>query len=173
LVKVEGALYSVPSAWKGLDAMSYIGPEDVRIVCRGEVEMHERQRFGGKSIRYRHYLPELARKPQALRQVMAELLEELAEPYAEFWRLLVDQHGPRDGARVFARVIEAVCDHGEEAVAIAVRRLLDAGSTGVLPLPRAETGQLSTEVPQQLRSYKVESASAASYDALLAEVDHE
>lgn len=173
LVKVEGALYSVPSAWKGLDAMAYIGPEDVRIVCRGEVEVHERQRFGGKSIRYRHYLPELAHKPQALRQVMPELLEELAEPYGEFWRLLVDQHGPRDGARVFARVIEAICDHGEEKVGSAVRRLLEAGSTGVLPLPQAEASQLRTEVPQRLRSYEVESASAASYDMLLVEVDHE
>jgi transposase len=68
-VRVEGAWYSVPSRWAGLSAMAYVGPEDVKLFCRGEEQTHPRQPFGGKSIRYRHYLPELARKPQAVRQV--------------------------------------------------------------------------------------------------------
>ncbi|MCK6555612.1 hypothetical protein L6Q96_13690 [Candidatus Binatia bacterium] len=54
----------------------------------------ERKRFGEKRIRYRHYLPELAQKPQAVRQVAAELLSELGEPYGALCRLLVDSHGP-------------------------------------------------------------------------------
>jgi hypothetical protein len=46
-------------------------------VCRGEAATHPRQRFGGKRIRYQHYLSELARKPQAA----PELVAELGEPY--------------------------------------------------------------------------------------------
>jgi hypothetical protein len=172
LVKVEGAVYSVPSEWKGLAATAYVGPEDVRIVCRGEDTTHERQRFGGKRIRYRHYLPELSRKPQALRQVMPELLGELTTPYGELWRLLVDQHGPRDAARVFARVIEAIGDHGEQTVAAAIRRSLERGRNGLFPLVCVETTPLRMVVPDSLRRYEVESVSARTYDALL-EVGHE
>jgi len=172
LVKVEGSVYSMPSEWKGLEATAYVGPEDVRFVCRGEETTHARQRFGGKSILYRHYLPELARKPQALRQVMPELLGELAEPFGELWRLLVDQHGPRDAARVFARVIEAIGDHGEQKVAGAIARSIDAGRKEVFPLTCVDTTRVRTEVPESLRRYEVESVSASTYDALL-EVGHE
>ena len=67
VVKVEGAWYSVPSRWARLDATAYVGVEEVRIVCRGEEVIHPRERFGGRRIRYQHYLSELARKPQAVR----------------------------------------------------------------------------------------------------------
>ena len=67
VVKVEGAWYSVPSRWARLDATGYVGVEEVRIVCRGEEVIHPRERFGGRRIRYQHYLSELARKPQAVR----------------------------------------------------------------------------------------------------------
>ena len=40
---------------------------------------HPRKRFGERSIDYRHYLPELARKPQAVRQVLPELLRDLGD----------------------------------------------------------------------------------------------
>ena len=63
VVKVEGAWYSVPSRWARLDATAYIGVEEVRIACRGEEVIHPRERFGGRRIRYQHYLSELARKP--------------------------------------------------------------------------------------------------------------
>ena len=46
---------------------------------------HPRQRFGGRRVSYRHYLGELSRKPQALRQVAPELLAELGEPYGRLW----------------------------------------------------------------------------------------
>ncbi len=172
LVKVEGSVYSVPSEWKGLAATAYVAPEEVWIVCRGEDTTHARTRFGGKSIRYRHYVPELARKPQALRQVMPELLEELPPPFGALWRLLVDQHGPRDAARVFARVIEAIGDHGEQTVADAIQHSLAAGRSGVFPLACIASTPMRTEVPESLRRYDVEAVSARTYDALL-EVGHE
>ena len=131
---------------------------------------HERGRFGEKRIRYRHYLPELAKKPQALRQVAAELLGELGEPYGELWRLLVDTHGPREAARVFARVLGAVVAHGEEPVAGALRVSLAAGRLDLLALastlsePRTA---ITIAVPPALASYDVEHARAADYDHLL------
>ncbi len=124
LVQVGGATYSVPSPWKGLKATAYIGADQVRIVCRGESITHERQGFGGKIVRYRHYLSELARKPQAVRQVAAELLFELGEPFGKLWRVLVDTHGPGEAARIFARVLAAICEHGEQQVSLAIAAAL-------------------------------------------------
>jgi len=168
LVRVEGAVYSVPCQWKLLDATAYVGAADVRLVCQGEQLTVERQRFGGKRIRYRHYLPELARKPQALRQVAGELLVELGEPFAGLWRLLVDTHGPREAARAFARVLGTVVDHGEAAVAAAIGRALAAERTDLLALAQFITRPPRPQitVPPALAAYHIESASAATYDRL-------
>ena len=78
LVRLEGAVYSVPSRWAGLDLIVRIGATTVTIVGReGTRILHPRKRFGQRSIDYRHYLSELARKPQAVRQVLPELLRDL------------------------------------------------------------------------------------------------
>lgn len=69
MVRIEGAWYSVPSRWARLNATAYLGVDDVRITCMGESVTHPRSRFGTRQIRYRHYLPELSRKPHAVRQV--------------------------------------------------------------------------------------------------------
>ena len=90
-VQIGAATYSVSSSWARLEATAYVGVEDIRLVCRGETEVVPRQRRGGKRISYRHYLPELARKPQAVRQVAPELVAELGEPYG---RLLVSPGRP-------------------------------------------------------------------------------
>ena len=55
--------------------------------------LHPRKRFGQRSIDYRHYLSELARKPQAVRQVLPDLLRDLGDPFPAIWDQL---HG---GAR--------------------------------------------------------------------------
>ena len=68
VVKVEGAWYSVPSRWARLDATAYVGVEEVRIACRGEEVIHPRERFGGRRIRYQHYLShisQMAKKSQS------------------------------------------------------------------------------------------------------------
>ena len=100
-MRVEGAWYSVPSHWARLDATAYLGVEEVRIVCRGEEVTHPKERAGGRRIRYQHYLPELARKPQAVRQVALELVAELGEPYGPpaadgifWWRLTAPRTAP-------------------------------------------------------------------------------
>jgi transposase len=167
-VRIEGAWYSVPSGWAGLTAMAYVGPEDVRIVCRGQEELHPRQLFGGKSIRYRHYLPELARKPQAVRQVAAELIGELGEPFGTLWRLLVDSHGPREAGRAFARILGAITHHGEEPVAQAVRQALAADRLDqIVLIAEPKPALASIPVPAALCGYVIESARVADFDALL------
>ena len=172
-VRVEGAYYSVPSTWAGLAVTAYVGPEEVEIVSRGQRTTHGRQRFGAKATVYRHYLPELSRKPQALRQVAAELLGELGEPFGEFWRLLVDRHGPADAARVLARVLEAVCERGETVVGEVVRRMLKDGETGLLALPCKQELPVRIVVPEPLRTVEIEQAKASRYDALLCEAHND
>jgi transposase len=167
LTKIEGAWYSVPSHWKSLSATAYVGCEEVEIRCRDEAVRHPRQPFGGRRVAYRHYLDELSRKPQALRQVAPELLGELASPYRDLWRLLVDRQGSADASRAFARILGAVCDHGEELVARAIEKAIEAGRTDLIPLPGAVC--TTVEVPESLRGYAVEQSSARAYDGLLTE----
>lgn len=73
---------------------------------------------------YRHYLPELARKPQALRQVAPALLPELGEPYHTLWTLVATTHGEREAARVLATLLAALVAHGDEAVTAALTPVL-------------------------------------------------
>jgi len=169
MICLDGAVYSVPCHWKLLDATAYVGPEDVRLVCAGETVVVERQRFGGKRIRYRHYVPELARKPQAVRQVATELLAELGEPFGQLWRLLVDAHGPKEAARTFARVLGVVAEHGEGAVAGAITAALAANRTDLLALAQHLTQpppRPVVAVPATLAAYEIEAPSATTYDAL-------
>ena len=167
LAQVEGAWYSVPSEWARLDATADISPDSVKIICRGEVVTHPRQPFGGRSIRYRHYLSELSRKPQAVRQVAPELLRELEEPFGRLWTLLVDTHGAREAGRVLARVLAAIVDHGEAPVREAIGRALAADRLDLLALTRTEA-PISVPVPDRLARYEIETASAADYNVLLA-----
>ena len=170
-VRIEGATYSVPSHWASLRATAYVGVEDVRIHCCGQSETYPKERKGGQKIRYRHYLAELARKPQAVRQVAPELLRELGEPYGRLWEMLVERYGAKEASRVLARILGALVDHGEAAVADALEAALSNGRCDLLSLserihdpterPRA------VEVPEALSGYRVESGKASDYDLLL------
>lgn len=178
-VTVQGAVYSTPSSWARLDATAYLGVEDLLLVCRGEEYRHARQSKGGRAIRYRHYLPELARKPQAVRQVAPELLAELGAPYQRLWGLLEATHGATKAARLLAGVLGAINDHGEAVVSQAVLDTLEKAGKQ----PAIGEGDMLTSlaqrlpprpvlemrcVPAALRMYPIESGCAADYDQLLA-----
>ena len=165
LVRLEGAQYSVPSTWAGLSATAYVGVEDIRITCFGEETTVGRARPGSRKVSYRHYLPELAKKPQAVRQVAPELLAELGPPYGELWQVLTATHGERDAARVLSKIVGAVAGHGEEPVRQALDRAL-ARMAGA-PQPEGRRALPLAEVPEALRGYTVEAAQARDYDALL------
>jgi transposase len=176
LAQVEGAHYSVPTGWARLDATAYVGVDTIEFVCRGARVTHPRQGFGTRSIRYRHYLPELAHKPQAVRQVAPELVAELGEPYGRFWALLVATHGARDGARILAQVLGVVVAHGEPAVRDALAATLASGRCDLLTLARLVAplvAPVTGVVPPALAGYVIEAARAADYDRLLVGVAHE
>jgi transposase len=169
LVKLEGAVYSVPCRWAGLDVTAYIGVDDVEIVGPTGTVHHRRAQFGGRSIDYRHYVPELARKPQAVRQVADELVRDLGEPFDRTWRRLVDQHGPKHAARIFAQVLGCLEQLGHAAVVERLQRALRDDE----PLPLALQAALQPAdlapivLPVSLQNIEVFAGRAADYDALL------
>lgn len=175
VAKVEGAWYSVPSHWARLRATAYVEVDTVRIVCRGETEVYERQPFGGRKIHYRHYLGELAKKPQAVRQVAPELIEELGEPYGPLWALLVTTHGEREAGRILARVLGAVVEHGEVPVGRAIANALETKRIDLLALSKLSPVREPplVPVPPGLAGYTVEAACVEAYDAILAGGRHE
>jgi hypothetical protein len=170
-VSVGGATYSVPSHWASLRATAYVGVEDVRLVCCGQVVLYAKERKGKRTIRYRHYLSELAKKPQALRQVAPELIGEMGEPYGKLWEMLTDRYGEKEASRVLSRILGAAVDHGEELVASALQGALSQGRFDLLALAKhledRQGRSRSVAVPEALSSYRVESANATDYDRLL------
>jgi hypothetical protein len=145
LVRVEGAWYSVPARWARLQATAHIGVDQARIVGMGESVTHPRVRFGKRRVLYRHYQPELARKPKAVRQVAPELVVELGEPWGAMWSLLSAAHGEREAARVLARLLGTVGEHGEEKVARALAAALREQRISLLDVITPEPTNVSSK----------------------------
>ena len=125
-------------------------------------------RPGQRLVRYAHYFEELSRKPQAVRQVAPELLAELGPAYRKLWRMLELRHGALETARLFAKLLSVVTDHGSEEVAAALEEALTAGRFDLLGLAlRSPASKI--EVPEPLRRHDIESARAADFDVLLQE----
>jgi transposase len=172
LVRLAGAVYSVPCRWAGLDLLARVGAATVTIVGRdGTPIRHPRQRFGERSIDYRHYLPELAKKPQAVRQVLPDLLRDLGAPFPAVWAHFHAAHPAREAARHFAKVLGQIETQGLAAVAARAATALATGAPLGLaltaPVPTVPCGHV--EVPPALRDLDVASGCAADYDGWLAE----
>jgi len=171
-VQVDGATYSVPSRWARLDVTAYVGVSDIRLVCGDQSVSYARAATGSKSVRYRHYLPELSRKPQAVRQVAPELVAELGEPYGRLWGLLEEAHGGLEAARTLARLLAVIDREGEEVVSAALDRALRHAPRFQPRAPQTVAAQAKravafVAVPEALRGYEVEAGHAADYDWLL------
>lgn len=171
LVRVEGATYSVPDAWAGLDVTVKVGAERLEILGPGGPAIaHARQRFGGRAIDYRHYLRTLSQKPQAVRQVLPDLLRDLGTPFPAVWAHLDAVHGPRQAARVLAKILGQLVDQGASLVVPALEAALVTGT----PLGLAVVTQAAAAprvalvgLPPSLQDITVASGSAADYDAWL------
>lgn len=163
---VEKGTYSVPSTWKCLEVIAYVGVHDVELVCGEHRTTVPRAAVGKTQIAYRHFLPELAKKPQALRQVAPTLMEELGEPYGQLWALLSETHGEREGSRTMAKVLAAVTRHGEDPIREALESALATDRVHLLDAA-SESEHGPVVVPEALAGYEVEKASAAEYDELL------
>jgi len=174
LVRLEGAFYSVPCRWAGLDLVARVGATTVTIIGRdGTPIAHPRKRFGQRSIDYRHYLPELARKPQAVRQVLPDLLRDLGAPFPAVWAHFVAAHPPREAARFFAKVLGQIEARGHDVVVARLTEALATGTPLLLALtaaPAVAPGRLAAEaIPASLRDIEVTTGCAADYDGWLAE----
>lgn len=170
LCRVDGARYSVFQEWAGLDVVAHVGVGEVEFVGNdGRRAVHPRMRFGASSVDYRHYLSELSRKPQAVRQVAPELTGALGPPFDELWRSLDERHGPKDAARTFAVVLKHVVESGREATAACVARALAENSPVLLALgaPGSATTEATVAVPAVLQDVKIEASSCAGFDRLL------
>jgi hypothetical protein len=168
LVQVAGATYSVWEDWAGRSVTAHLGPSQVELVGPSGTVRHARQPFGGRLVDYRHYLRELSRKPQAVRQVIPELLRDLGAPFDTLWSLLVDEHGPRQAARIFAAVLEALVERGHEAVVTIIEQARASGEPLLIALrgPSRAPQLADEQVPEVLRALEVGIASAADFDAL-------
>ena len=87
-------------------------------------------RGAAERSQYRHYLDELAKKPQAVRQVAPELMAELGAPYVRLWELLCARYSELDAARVMAKLVGAIVEHGEQVIAEALSEVLAASPQG-------------------------------------------
>jgi hypothetical protein len=122
-------------------------------------------------VRYRHYQQELARKPAAVRQVAPQLVAELGEPYGRLWRLLEEAHGALGAARVLAKILGAICEHGEEEVTEALAAALELDRVDLMGLGgkvHRDSRPRANPVPADLKGIEVEAARAADYDWMLA-----
>ena len=170
LVQLAGGTYSVWSRWAGLEITAKVGVDHVELIGPDGQLVHPRATFGKRSVDYRHYLPELSRKPQALRQVASELLPRLGEVYAATWRHLVDQHGPKQAARIFAQVLKATVERGETEVTRLLTLALASGESvqlAVRPMPLVAPNLVAEALPEALRNVHIDQASAADFDVLL------
>ena len=176
LGRVLGAEYSLPSSWARLDAVAWVGPLDIRFVCRDQEAILPRIERGQREVRYRHYVKELARKPQAVRQVAPELIAELGEPYRRLWQLLEKTHGAKKGARVLAGLLGVMDVQGERRITEALRDALENGriegkgpANGLKGGDRAPIRSVldETQVPMSLRTLDIQAGCAADYDLLL------
>jgi hypothetical protein len=168
MVKVEGAHYSVPCRWNGLDVTVHIGPSSVDIVGPSGTVSHPRMGFGQRMVDYRHYLPELAKKPQAVRQVAAEVAKDLGEPFGGVWRLLVDEAGPARAARVFAEILGHIAERGADEVGRVLVRAIEEEQPMLLALAPIPTPEgTPAELPSTLRDIQVIGGLAADYDGWL------
>lgn len=169
MITLEGSQYTLPSRWACLDAMAYVGVDQIRVVCREETVVLPRQRPGEDCIRYQHYLQELAKKPQAVRQVAPELMRELGEPFQQLWELLEASHGGKQAGQVMARVIQAILDHSLEEVNESVQACLESERVDLLPLllPKPEQDLPTNPVPEALQGITIDQASASEYNQLL------
>jgi hypothetical protein len=157
--------------WAGLDVVVRVGATTLTIVGRDGIRVtHPRKRFGQRSIDYRHYLSELARKPQAVRQVLPDLLRDLGAPFPAIWDQLQATHGPREAARFFAKVLGQLETHGAAVVVPALTRALTAGTPLLLAVTPARSAAACVApdvIPAPLRDIAVASGCAADYDGWL------
>jgi transposase len=165
---VAGGAYSIPSRWCGHTADLFVGIDTVSFARGDEVVCHPRVPFGGRSVDYRHLLLPLSRKPQALRQVVHELVAQFGQPWPALWEALRACYAPDEieAARRLAPWLERADRQGLARIAPRMRAAI-ADGTLVSPPQHAVGADGLAEIPAALRLYAIEAPDLRRYDALL------
>lgn len=166
LVKVDGAEYSVCERWVSLHVQVSVQPEQVVITGPDGTVTHPRLRSGEKIVDYRHFLRELSRKPNAIRQISPSLLRDLGEPFGTVWTALAKEHGEEGAARQFAAILRLVNAQGLEPIRQRIVSGMERGRPVLLSLVPQEPASDSS-LPQQYADMRVESAHASDFDSLM------
>jgi hypothetical protein len=109
----------------------------------------------------------LSQKPQALRQVAAELVAQFDDPWPALWSALCALHSPDEieAARRLAPWLERADRQGVgRPLARAIEAALADGSLVSTPRRRASR-ETATHVPVALQMYAVEAPDLSRYDA--------
>lgn len=166
-IRVYGARYSVPSTWKGLLVKAWRYADRV-VVSDGRARVERpRVHANEKHIEYRDYLPDLARKPQALEQVANTLVAQLGAPFDQVWERLVADRGRQQAAQAYKAVLAAIVERGEDEVGRLLRRALEAGEDPVLALRPPASRRQNLPIPAALAAVRVQVSSLFVYDELL------
>ena len=105
--------------------------------------------------------------------MLPDLLRDLGDPFPAIWDQLHGAHGPRDAARLLAKVLGQLDTHGAAVVVPALTLALATGTPLLLALTPAAASppRIALEaVPAGLRAIEVGSGCAADYDAWLVAV---
>lgn len=170
LCRVKGATYSVPSSWARTSVLVRVGADTLVFVGQND-EKYATPRLaaGQRHVDYRHYLVELQRKPQALRQVAGILCAQLGAPFTDLWSHLCQRREPLDAARAFAKVLGVLDGRTDAQVRARIVAALAAEEDfPACMLPRAAApAPREHVVPHALRAHLVEASRVADYDRLL------
>ena len=153
----------------GAQSHALVGAKEITFTCRREEYRCDLVRPGQRLVRYAHYFEELSRKPQAVRQMAPELPRRARSCVPQAVGECSSRGtGRRETARLFAKLLSVVTDHGSEEVASALEEALAAGRFDLLGLVERSSAP-RMEVPETLRRHEIESARAADFDVLLQE----
>lgn len=104
--------------------------------------------------------------------MLPDLLRDLGAPFPAIWDQLPAAHGPREAARLFAKVLGQLDTQGAAIVVPALTAALATGTPLLLALapPRGRIDRMAPDAgPAVLRAIDVGSGCAADYDGWLVE----
>jgi hypothetical protein len=102
--------------------------------------------------------------------VLPDLLRDLGDPFPAIWDQLQGAHGPREAARLFAKVLGHLETYGAAVVVPALIGALATGTPLLLALTPARSASARAAlavVPAALRDIEIASGCAADYDGWL------
>jgi hypothetical protein len=168
LIRLEGAVYSVWTRWAGLDVVvrvgattvTIVGRDGTRVTIRGNALGSGRSTTGITCRSSRASPKRCARCCRSSCGISAPVSGDLGSAHGA--------HGPREAARLFAKVLGQLETHGAAVVVPALTRALATGTPCCSRSRRRAAAAVAPDaVPAPLRDIAVASGCAADYDGWL------